>query len=421
MGTLVVLGAILALAGCAANAGTNPPAPGTTAAGPSTGIGSTSSTTTTKATSSSTASRPTSSPTEGSPVAPGFRVQSATFISAHDGWVLGMTTCTSLSCGMASSPAEIARTIDAGAHWVLATAPPTHVTPTQGPSSGVSELRFADARDGWAYGPDLWSTHDGGSTWTKLSIGVAGSHVVDLEAAGGEVDAVVTHCASTAAQCPAKLWHSPVKSDNFTQVVGVGLPEGGIGPGALALHGKTGYLVSYGFGPSGSHFWVTTNGTTWSLRSSPCTDYSGANAAAPVDASRVDLLCVSQGAAGSTRKQVLVSTNAGHSFVPTSVPEFSAGDGGRLSAASASTLGLATSSAAAWIERSTNGGASFTTSLTIDDGGAGWGDFGFTDATQGFVVHDPANRSGFSVSGETHPATLYMTFDGGVKWVPITI
>jgi hypothetical protein len=108
---------------------------------------------------------------------------------------------------------------------------------------------------------------------------------------------------------------------------------------------------------------------------------------APIDASRVAVLCTGQGAAGSSAKQVLLSSDSGRSFVPASAQHFGAGAGGQLSAASPSTLALATSSAASFIELSTNGGASFTTSLVLTDGGLGWGDFGFTDASQGFAVH----------------------------------
>ncbi|MGH9132184.1 MAG: hypothetical protein ACRDWV_11075, partial [Acidimicrobiales bacterium] len=91
---------------------------------------------------------------------------------------------------------------------------------------------------------------------------------------------------------------------------------------------------------------------------------------------------------------------------------FSEGDGGQLSAPTTSTMVVATQSGASWIERSTNGGASFTNSLTIGDGGAGWGDFGFTDTAQGFAVHDPANRAdaqGNPAQYGPDPATLYLT------------
>ena len=32
-------------------------------------------------------------------------------------------------------------------------------------TSGYSQIRFADAHNGFAYGPDLYATHDGGTSW----------------------------------------------------------------------------------------------------------------------------------------------------------------------------------------------------------------------------------------------------------------
>ena len=35
----------------------------------------------------------------------------------------------------------------------------------------VSQLQFANAQDGYAFGPQIWTTHDGGRTWRQASIG----------------------------------------------------------------------------------------------------------------------------------------------------------------------------------------------------------------------------------------------------------
>jgi photosystem II stability/assembly factor-like uncharacterized protein len=90
-----------------------------------------------------------------------------------------------------------------------------------------------------------------------------------------------------------------------------------------------------------------------------------------------------------------------------------AGDGGELSAGSDRALIIATASGASLLYRSTDGGRRWTTTLTEDDGGAGWADLGFTTATDGVVVHGPADDSG-GTGGR--PGELLLTEDGGRRW-----
>src|SRR5258706_13732248 len=63
-------------------------------------------------------------------------------------------------------------------------------------SSGVSQVRFLDSANGWAYGPELYATHDGGVTWHRIA--PLPGRVVDLSAAGGRAFAVIgTGCSGT--------------------------------------------------------------------------------------------------------------------------------------------------------------------------------------------------------------------------------
>ena len=99
-----------------------------------------------------------------------FQPRSVTFASPTEGWVLGSTACASGRC------AVIAHTLDAGRTWSRINAPNTTVdADARQIGAGVSALRFADRLDGWAYGPDLWATHDGGTTWTQVNLsGITG-------------------------------------------------------------------------------------------------------------------------------------------------------------------------------------------------------------------------------------------------------
>src|SRR5258706_4537046 len=63
-------------------------------------------------------------------------------------------------------------------------------------SSGVSQVRFLDSANGWAYGPELYATHDGGVAWHRIA--PLPGRVVDLSAAGGRAFAVIgTGCSGT--------------------------------------------------------------------------------------------------------------------------------------------------------------------------------------------------------------------------------
>ena len=182
---------------------------------------------------------PEPSATPGEAVAPpavlGFEPASVTFVSADAGWVLGTGTCASGPC------AAMARTGDGGTTWSPAPAPPAVVVggPGQG-ASGISGLRFANLQDGWAYGPNLWATHDGGTTWARVTIPglAANAPVFALETAGGIVHAAVLDGGNF------RVASSPVAGDNWTvSPVQVPVGAGPVPAVQLVLSGAAGWLV----------------------------------------------------------------------------------------------------------------------------------------------------------------------------------
>ena len=99
-----------------------------------------------------------------------------------------------------------------------------HASLSSGPNeAGYSQLRFADSDNGFAFGPDLYATHDGGRTWHSLSVG---GQVNDLAIFGGEVYAIVDVSGSGAAG--ARLMHSPVSADAWTAVPAAGDVSAGL-------------------------------------------------------------------------------------------------------------------------------------------------------------------------------------------------
>ena len=367
---------------------------------------------------SSTTTTPAAPPPAGGPVAAGFRAQSATFVSADQGWVLGTAPCATAPC------TSVVRTSDDGSTWSGIPAPTDGLENPQSASTtpgGVSEIRFADNLNGWVFGPDLWSTHDGGEMWSHITSGAGAARVVDLESSGGFVYVVTEQCSDQASTCPGQLWRSANTTDAFQSVATFNLaPDDGYTGPILAVHDATGYVVTAAnTGAIGTPaLWVTANGATWSPEPSPCPSQLGEISVAPVDTIRAAMLCSGQGAAGSSTKALLATSDGGHSWVPEGSAPPSGGDGGTLSAANVSTLAIATSSAVTQIYRSVNGGATWTTPLSLDDGGEGWGDFGFTDSTHGFAVHAPIGRYQTVSAGATSAdtGTFYITSDAGATW-----
>jgi hypothetical protein len=257
-------------------------------------------------------------------------------------------------------------------------------------------------------------------------LGPAPVEVNTLEASGGAVYAVASHCQPNGTCRAAELWHSPVGGDAYLTTNGLTLPSSSFANGDLALHGRSGYLVAPA-GPPGSgavpSLWATEDGTAWAARPGPCPTSQplSLTSVAAIDATHAVFLCTGNGAAGSTEKRLYASADNGRSFtvLPTSAPP--GGDGGTLAAATGAAFGVASSSAAAWIYLTEDGGRSWSTPLRINDGGAGFGDFGFQDGSHGMALHAPIarlQRAG-GASGVEAPATLYLTNDGGRSWSPV--
>jgi len=314
----------------------------------------------------------------------------------------------------------VLRTLDGGAHWVGLPAPRAALTLVETASSAttanVSRIRFADPSNGWAYGPGLWATHDGARSWHQVPIA---GRVISLEAAAGQADLVASPC-QPGTPCPGiALLQSPAGSDSFVPVARQSTAGRDIG--ALALHPPAGFAAlgataaSSGLGGP-TTVQATADTHTWRPFPDPCrvTQQLSLSSVAAADARTLFTLCSGEGAAGSTAKQVVATTDGRSAVVgaPSRV-----GDGGQLAAATSSTLLLAASSAASWLERSTDGGRHWATVTQYNDGGAGFVDLGFTTASQGVVIH------GKPETATTQPGQvdeLLATRDAGSTWHHVT-
>lgn len=272
------------------------------------------------------------------------------------------------------------------------------------PGAGVSSIRFANASVGWAFGPALWRTSDGGRSWRRdTTFGgrtdQAVNQVGPLETADGYVYAVVHFGEGNGC---TYLMRGLVGRGGWQRVPGVGGCGAAPGVSSLALSGSSGWLL---LDLAGWQYYVLAHGQ-WTRATLPCPSSTlnyAAVGAAP-GGSPVAVECSGQGAAGQTAKQVYVSPDGGRAFKEVYHGQ-SAGDQ-VLVAMSGSRLLSATWSAASWIYAQPLAGGSPVTALVLGDGGLGWRDFGLTTASQGFVIE-----------GSSAPGTaMYMTRDGGSSW-----
>jgi hypothetical protein len=341
------------------------------------------------------------------PVPPNFRPTSVTFIGQHTGWVIGQAGtpghCATQYC------TSMARTDDAGNTWTGAPAPVTG--PAYG-ATGVSQVRFLNAENGWAFGPQLFATHDGGRTWSQVVTN--GLRVTDLETVASRAFALFASCTGTgaafAAGCTSyTLYSSPASADDWTPV---GPATSGLAGGAssLVLTGTQGYLLA----PDRMLYSGPVNGSaSWQpVKAIPCPagtpladgQPTGALLAAASTANLV-LVCASSSAPGTQQaKQVFTSADGGIAW---------------QNAVAAPALGLATSVAA-----TPNGTDVLATTRGIDVQPPGSG------AWQAATLNGPSPAGGFGYVGMTtdeqgvalpaDPAagTVWFTFDGGKTWAP---
>lgn len=336
----------------------------------------------------------------GGPVPAGFRPASVTFASPQVGWVLGTAPCPQSIC------TSMVRTRDGGRSWQGVPAPVAPLSHASTPGGGVKSVRFADQRNGWAFGPDLWATHDGGATWHRVNLPSAQATVTRLEAVAGV--AWMVEDTGGAASGPSVLMRASVDSDHFTAVPDVTLPSASA---SLAADGSTLWVIG------GGKLFTGGFGTSFSALSDPCAAAKQgspeAEDIAAFNGGHVLVACGDNPGLGQEDKQAFESGDAGRSFTAAGNPPSS----GDLNGVGTNGDGLfvAAASGATSISASFDNGQ--TWSDVYDDtanGGLPLVDLGFTTASQGVAV-EGAPDSG------TGGGMLLQTRDGGRTWHSVSI
>lgn len=320
----------------------------------------------------------------GGPVPAGFSPESFTAIGDLTWWLLGTAPCAQAPC------TSIVRTEDGGQTFVGIPAPRT---------DGVSELRFANAQDGFAFDPQLWVTHDGGASWQPVSLG---GEVIDLAASGGYVYAIVSTSGGR-----GMLMRSPVNTNSWSALSAAGEVFAGEGLWAqdstvLAQRANagavSGMLVSDDDGQSFADEPLPPAVACELQEPSPPVIWEHCSTGM--------LSGVWRSADGGASYQAASDQGSGLPVMPNSA----------AFAAASATVAVIGSSA------QPNGGAA--TLYRTDDGGRSWeavagaprllwSYLGFTDPTHGVAIGRPQNGSG--------PAEVYYTTDGGLSYHPVAI
>ena len=362
-----------------------------------------------------------SATSSGAPVPANFRPTSVTFIGSI-GAVIGQAGtrghCATRFC------TSLAGTSDYGRSWYGVSAPLTG--PPDG-AGGVSQVRFLNLSDGWAFGPQLWVTRDGGAHWTQEP--THGMRVTDLEAAGDRAFALFARCTGTGAGYGARctsvsLYTSLAGTDRWRPVpepvtslqplaAGAGTPVSASLVLAGGPAGGQGYLLA----PSGELLSGPLTGAAWTAGPRlPCPPGAPGPGGQPAggllaaDSSQLILVCTGSASAASDTQAKLV---------------FASSDGGAHWSAAGTGLpgGIATSVA---MQAQDN-----LVLLATDAGLYRSGDGGRTwQLTQASPLGAAAGETGFSYVGMTSltngvalPADpglheVFITTDGGSAWLP---
>ena len=363
----------------------------------------------------SATARPTTVPV----VPPNFAASSVTFVSRSTGWVIGQAG-TPGHCGppKAYICTSMAATSDAGHTWYGMHAP---VTGAPNGGTGVSQVRSLDGVSGWAYGPQLWATHDGSRTWQRIA--THGMRVTGLETVNGVAFAIWARCAGTgpdfAADCTSfSLYSSPAGQDNWTPVAGVtGLAASGGAPASaqLVLTGDRGYLLAPGgkliSGPIASpavwHPVTTRQGVPVTLACAPGATETGGHPVHAMLASTgpgLALLCAGEGSGDTQTKKLYYSADRGRTWTLVGTAP-SPGIAMSLSGTPDGPVLVSTNDG---IDVSVNAPGSGVLGWRTARGAVAPGGYSYVGMT--------TSQQGVAVPANTDLDAVWFTYDGGSHW-----
>src|SRR5215472_15852798 len=354
-----------------------------------------------------------------------FAPSSVTFVSTGVGWVLGQAGtpghCTGPNPDICTS---LAVTSNGGATWQGMPAP---IAGSPDGAHGVSGVRSLNGADAWAFGPQLYATHNGGQTWTRVD--THGMRVTDLETVNGRAFAVWARCTGTgpdlATACTSfSLYSTQAGADQWAPVPGAtGLTSGGIAGGKqvassaqLVLSVTRGYLLA----PNGTVYSGPVTSTVgWQQALDHGTPETGCGLPGPAQPNGVPSesmlaatgtglveLCPGQSQSASKGKTLVYSPDGGQTWQPAG----SAPSAGTPTSLSGTPTGQVLIATTAGIDVSANVAGRH-------QGGLRWRTVNGAAAPGGFsYVGMTTSAQGVAIPADTSLHALWFTYDGGRHW-----
>jgi len=359
----------------------------------------------------------------GATVASGFQPTSITFVSSQLGAVIGQARPAARCTGQ-STCTSLAGTGDYGKSWFGVSAP---AAGSPDGASGVSQLRFLNQDQGFAFGPALWVTQDGGASWVQVGL-PSGVRVTDLETVDGQVLAVWGQCQGQGADFAAGC-------SRFTLETAAAGSAGQLSawrpvPGAAALHAGSGGASAV-LTLSGGATTDPSSGTVYLLTPDGKLLAGGLTGQRLAVAGRVPAGCLpgppQHGAGTPSQAQLTyqsgslyllcsgkgqmvlyVSTNGGRSWPQRpAMPQH--GTATSLAAGGSSLVVIATTEG---LVESTDNGLTWRLAVSPARGGPGGG-FSYVGMTDPF--------QGVALPADTSRHEVWITRDGGQSWHPSAV
>ncbi len=338
------------------------------------------------------------------------RVVDLSFINATRGWAL-LSSCKGPDC-----QANLRMTTDGGRSWHPEAAPA--VKPGFIDNSGqhhdmVNGVHFANAQDGWLYGPGLYATHDGGTTWQAEKFS---EDIVELTSVGNTVWATTRTCA-LANVCKFGLLLSTDNGHTWKNVAA--LPNlDGLTLRMAALTPQDVWLLSLSpdarpvepGNPAITTFVVTHNGgQTWQKLTDPSYEKGCTNTGlAAANLKELWIACGGQPGAGQQFKYLYNSEDGGKSWTAVNPnPSISGGYFSSLAVTAPGKLWLVL--ARGTLITSNDGGQSWHPAIPYEQANPG-------DSGIGPVVFADAKHGWLAAQGR-----VFYTTDAGATWQPVAL
>lgn len=215
-----------------------------------------------------TASASLSFSTTATPSPADWSLDDLSWVSASDGWALGGLPCAAGLC------AEVAQTEDGGANW-QPVGEPSAVLASDAPNCSstvcVSSLRFANANDGYLFGPALLMTVDGGRGWQVQP----GPQIETLAVVDGGVFRIAYNTTGCPGPCDPSLQEAFAGSTTWRTLINVLDTPGRSDSAQIVNSGSTVIVATYGdlAGPVSAQAVVylsTDGGHSWQQEADPC-------------------------------------------------------------------------------------------------------------------------------------------------------